>query len=252
MCRQDRFANRPAGALRVDIHRPQSIDDQRSAQAEIRAPLISNLDAAPLGEGLVEPEIVPPDRSHQVADPVMCDLMCRDLAESRICCSGASGAEQNQGVVEEDRPGVLHGTAHIGRRDQVEFRVRVRDPEALSRRRTSSGVPRSVRASLLPWPRVATPRNGEGLVRMSFGAMAGASTTSRGRAALIATREVGSGMWARYRSNPAHPAFGALDQELRVRFRLVVLLGRRSRSRQFEARLVKARTRTTCIDGFDL
>ena len=64
---------------------------------------------APLGEGLVEPQVVPPLHGDEVAEPHVCQLVQDRHVAVEVGCRRHPGTEQVL-VSVSDAPGVLHGT----------------------------------------------------------------------------------------------------------------------------------------------
>ncbi len=106
-------------------------DANRSAlrgqiKACARIDRIHSLIANPGGEGFVQPNIIPPDRRDEIAEPLMPELMrvgCHDAAFS--CETGALIDEQSALSV-DNRSGILHGAiGKVWHGDQVEFSIRI-------------------------------------------------------------------------------------------------------------------------------
>jgi hypothetical protein len=69
----------------------------------------------PGGEAFVEPEVVPPGHGHEVAEPLVRDLVGRDLEDALAVLLRRDGGIDEQRVFEgEDRPPVLHGSEETG------------------------------------------------------------------------------------------------------------------------------------------
>jgi hypothetical protein len=119
----------------------------------------------PGGEGLVEPEVVPPAHRDQVAEPHVRQLVRDDhLRPEAMPLAGAAGlgVQQEQALPERDQAGVLHGArGEVRHPHQVEFVVgvgRAEPPRQLgqdARRALDSANPER-------WPRSARRHDPQG------------------------------------------------------------------------------------------
>ena len=131
---------------------------------------------------LVEPDVVPPRHGHQIAEPLVRELV-RVHGDGRAPLPlGRLVVQQQQRVAEGDGAGVLHRAGReIRHGDQIELVVRVGDAEVAlealqqARRLAAARTPAPGRA---PAPRC--PAAAAACGRAAFGATAAASTTSRG------------------------------------------------------------------------
>ena len=71
-----------------------------------------------LGEGLVEPQIVPPLHCHKVAEPHMGELV-EDRVRASLKLSRCWAGTEHVGVAEGDAPGVLHGSSVVLRNEDL-------------------------------------------------------------------------------------------------------------------------------------
>ena len=81
------------------------------------------------GEGLIEPEVIPPAHGDQVTEPHVGELVQDDLAAYEPLHVGRRVAEQ-EAVVERDRPDVLHGPGvELGHEELVVLAEGIASPE---------------------------------------------------------------------------------------------------------------------------
>src|SRR5207245_10215079 len=120
----DRLVHGAPDPKRVRVHGLQRGGELLAASAEPRSPAVADLRAEPLREGLVEPDVVPPDRRDEVAEPLMRDLVRHDSTEDALLLRGGPGADQQMAVIENDRACILHADAVERGGDQIELRVR--------------------------------------------------------------------------------------------------------------------------------
>src|SRR5882672_3688538 len=85
------LVDRPAGAQRVRVHRLEGACQLVDPDAQPRPPGIADLGAQPLGERLVQPEVVPPDRGHEVPNH-WCATSCATTFANLACCLGTGSA----------------------------------------------------------------------------------------------------------------------------------------------------------------
>ena len=111
----------------VSAHRAEPGQDRAETPFAVRVDTVHRLVADPGREGFVQPDIVPPFRRDEIAEPLMAQLvgMCRqDAAAAR---QAGLLIHQEGGFAIDDCAGILHRTIGKFRRgDQVEFSIRVR------------------------------------------------------------------------------------------------------------------------------
>jgi len=98
-----------------------------------RAPVGDDLVGHPGGEGLVEPQVVPPGHRHQVAEPLVGELVRDHLGHPLLHGERRGGriGEQRH-LAEGDGAGVLHGAGlEVGDADLVELAERVGEAEVV-------------------------------------------------------------------------------------------------------------------------
>jgi hypothetical protein len=125
-------ADRLGAGREVGAHRRDAGVDAVGRLQQRRLELAHRLLGDPLGEALVEPQIVPPRGSHQVAEPVVRDLVHRDVGRRRAEAHAEPGVRQHMLHARGDEAGVLHRAVGHQRRDggdQIELGVRVRHVE---------------------------------------------------------------------------------------------------------------------------
>ena len=104
-----RQPDRLGGGARVGGHQRVDVAELGAAGAELGAQPVGRLVAQPVGEGLVEPEVVPPGHRHQVAEPHVGELVGRDAGSAGAAGSRSRLAGSAAGVVGEgDQAGILH------------------------------------------------------------------------------------------------------------------------------------------------
>ncbi len=86
----------------------------------------------PRGEGLVEPQVVPPRHGDEVAEPLVREFVRDDVGVALLLPDGRAVVDVEVAVAEGDEARVLHGArAEVGHRHDVELVVGVRDAEPL-------------------------------------------------------------------------------------------------------------------------
>ena len=85
------------------------------------------------GEGLVEPDAVPPLHRHEVAEPHVGDLVGDDVDDAlQLGLGGVLGVDEEERLAEGDAAEVLHGAeGEVGDGDEVELVARVGDAEVV-------------------------------------------------------------------------------------------------------------------------
>ena len=82
------------------------------------------------GEGLVEPDPVPPAHGHEVAEPHVRELVRHDVGDELLLgLRGRRRVDEQDALPERDAAQVLHGPGReVGQRDEVDLVRRVGDP----------------------------------------------------------------------------------------------------------------------------
>ncbi len=96
-----------------------------------RGGLLGGPVAGPVGERLVEPEVVPPAHRHDVAEPHVRHLVQQDHGP-QLPLGRRRGAAEQQVVGPGDAAVVLHRAAEVGHEDLVVATLRERQPEPLA------------------------------------------------------------------------------------------------------------------------
>ncbi len=121
-------------ARRRRIHRPRrraGVAGERRFEVEppaqgdlpLRIRFVHHLDGDPVGERFVQPEVVPPCRGDQIAEPLVRELVGHEIGDRlALPRRGAALVEQQPVLVVGDQPPVFHrAAAHAGHRDLVEL-----------------------------------------------------------------------------------------------------------------------------------
>jgi hypothetical protein len=126
----NRLANAAGRSEPVLLDRVGARVDALGAAFIAGLPGIDGFFCEPRGECLVQPDVVPPRRRHQVAEPLMRDLVRGDAHERMAERRRRRPGLQQNGPAVRDHARVLHCEPYAERdRDMVEFRKRVRDAE---------------------------------------------------------------------------------------------------------------------------
>ncbi len=151
--RFDRLPNRARARQGVGPHRPLDAVEELHLPGVHRIPGVRRFARDPGGERLVEPDVVPPGGGHEIADPLVRELVRHHARVAALLPErGRLLVEEKEAVGERHRAGVLHRAPLVRDRDDVELVVRVLDPEELLEHREDlAGVRERVR-DLLPVP----------------------------------------------------------------------------------------------------
>jgi hypothetical protein len=128
--RLDRELDRARAGQRVGLERCAALEAERGPAQPVGTERVAARDLHEGGEGLVEPDPVPPSHRHQVAEPHVGDLVGDDIGERLqfvLRCRLRIG--QQQALAIGDAPEVLHrARGEVGQRQHVELVGGVRDP----------------------------------------------------------------------------------------------------------------------------
>ena len=93
---------------------------------------LGELAVDPGAQALVEPDIVPPGMSDQIAKPVVAQLMDQDIGVGAPAPgSVVLGFDQRERLAHGDQAGMLHGAPEAGHDGDIELLVRIGDTEVL-------------------------------------------------------------------------------------------------------------------------
>ena len=119
----------------IERHRFFAVADDLERGVPFGMQLLRRARRHPGGETFVEPQVVPPLHRHQVAEPLVGDLVRGDRKHALAVGLGGDRRVEQQGVFEGiDRAPVLHRAEELaaaGRGDVVEFRQGIWDGEIL-------------------------------------------------------------------------------------------------------------------------
>ena len=108
----DWLVDRASSQQRVGAHRREAFGQSAGLDIEIGAPLIADPVAHPVGKAFVEPDVIPPRRGHQIAEPLMRQLMRHNHAESALLAGRSLVIHDEDGIIIQVRPGILHRPGH--------------------------------------------------------------------------------------------------------------------------------------------
>ena len=147
--RDDLVLDRPGGLQRVDVERGGPAQGEVDPRLPLRCVRVDPEVLHERGEGLVEPDAVPPLHRHQVAEPHVRDLVHdRERGGRHLVEGHLLGIEQQPRLAERDAAEVLHSPEReVGERDQIAFRARIRDAVVVGeeRDRERADIEREVR-----------------------------------------------------------------------------------------------------------
>ena len=109
----DRLVDRMRGGAGVEVHRPLAALVGPQPDPPLGMEALARLGRHPVGERLVEPEVVPPGHGDQVAEPLVRDLV-RDHAVDAPAGSRSGvrrRVDEQRGLGVDDRAPVLHRPA---------------------------------------------------------------------------------------------------------------------------------------------
>ena len=104
-------AHRVGRVHRIQVQRAGLPGVEVEPHPPLRAPIIDDLVGHPSGEGLVEPEVIPPLHGHPVAEPLVGKLVGDHLGDALLHAQrGVVGIEEQHHLPVGDQPRVLHGS----------------------------------------------------------------------------------------------------------------------------------------------
>ncbi len=120
----DRFADLPCGRQRIVVHCAQRSIQRRTVELSFRPIGIRRLVHHPRGEGLVEPDVIPPVGRHEVAEPHVSYLVRVNRGVGAPLRHGRVLVHQQQVFVIDNRANIFHCAAEaLGNGDQVELLI---------------------------------------------------------------------------------------------------------------------------------
>ena len=135
-----RLADLTRRCQRVRDHHGERRVEHVRCKTEIREHLVRGLGRHPAGKRLVQPDVVPPPRRHQIAEPLMRQLVRMNAGKASTLGDSRLLAQQQETLPIRDRTHVFHGAGgKIGNRDQIDFRIRHRIVEVALQRRDQPG-----------------------------------------------------------------------------------------------------------------
>ena len=119
---------------RVDVHRRRTQKSEVVPAAPGGAEGVGALHLHEGGEGLVEPDAVPPAHGDEVAEPHVGELVMDHVGHAlQLGLGHRNGVDEQQGLAERDAAEVLHcAEGEVGHRHEVELLRRVRDAVVLA------------------------------------------------------------------------------------------------------------------------
>ena len=122
--RRNRLADRARRRKGVDVHDVERIAQRFARELAVRPYGIGGLVAHPTREGFIQPDVVPPLRRDEVAEPLVRELVRVQQREVALLADRRIFVEQDAAFGVGDRARVLHAArSEIRRRDQVELRI---------------------------------------------------------------------------------------------------------------------------------
>ena len=118
---EDRLVDRAPDLQRVHVHRVEALRQRADADIELRPPFVADPVSHPVGEALVEPDVVPPGGRDEVAEPLVRQLVRDDHAERLLLARRRAPVEQDDLVGIGVGAGILHRAGHHRRGDLVEL-----------------------------------------------------------------------------------------------------------------------------------
>ncbi|MCW0417187.1 hypothetical protein NB689_002941 [Xanthomonas sacchari] len=122
----DRLADLARADQAVVVHRVMRGTDAVQVGAVLRPQAHGDLLLHPGGEGLVEPQVIPPGHGHRVAGPLVRQLVRGDVERALDVVPRRMVVQQQQPVAEGDEPGVLHRAGgEVRRGHQIQLVERI-------------------------------------------------------------------------------------------------------------------------------
>ena len=131
--RHHRVLDRAGGLQRVGVERGGAGQAEAHPALPLGAEGVGDLELHERGEGLVEPDAVPPLHRHEVAEPHVGQLVGDDVDDVlQLALGGVLGVGEQERLAERDAAEVLHGAEReVGDGDQVHRVARVGDVEVV-------------------------------------------------------------------------------------------------------------------------
>ncbi len=126
----DRLVDLPRRGQLVEVHHVEAGAQRVGGEIHLRQHGGGRLVFRPIGEGFVEPGVVPPGGRHEIAEPLMRQLMRLHRQAAALLVERRIGIEQQVALAEGDRAGVLHrARREVRHRQDVELLERIADAE---------------------------------------------------------------------------------------------------------------------------
>ena len=120
----------------VQVHHIERVAQRVRAEILLRQHRRRSADLGPVGKRLIEPDIVPPRRRDQVAEPLMRQFVRLHRQAGAFLLQRRIGVDQHQPLAEGDGAGVLHRAGgEVGHRQHVQLLKRKPDAEIVLQRR---------------------------------------------------------------------------------------------------------------------
>ncbi len=119
----DRLMDRTPGHQRIGVHRAEPFGQRAGPDVEIGPPFVADPEAHPVGEAFVQPDVVPPGRGDEIAEPLVCQLVRHNHAEGALLPGGGLFVHDQDRIVIEIGPGILHRPRQDRRGDLVELGI---------------------------------------------------------------------------------------------------------------------------------
>ena len=117
----DRLVDRAADHQRVGVHRAEALVERADADVQLGPPLVADAVAHPVGEALVEPDVVPPGRGHEIAEPLVRQLVRDDHSERLLVAGRRARLQKDDAVAVGVGAGILHRAGHDRSADLIEL-----------------------------------------------------------------------------------------------------------------------------------
>ena len=127
--RVHRVLDGPRRLQAVDLERGGALETERDPPLPIGPVGVARHDLHERGEGLIQPQTVPPAHRDEVTEPHVGQLVRNDVGDEHLLLHrGAGRVDEQQGFAERDAAEVFHRTGgEVGYGDEVDLRVRIGD-----------------------------------------------------------------------------------------------------------------------------